>query len=140
MKICSMKLENFKAIENLEIIADRKNVVVSGQNGTGKTSISDAYTWVLTGKFADGNIGEVNFYDAAGNLNRDRKIHAVEIELDDKTTIRRELVNTFDKHGNFKATTQNFYIDGVAVKQKEFDVEILKITGGAALNLSLIHI
>ena len=134
MKVYSMKLENFKAIENLEIIADGKNVTVGGQNGTGKTSISDAYTWALTGKFSDGAVGEVNFYDADGKLIRDKKIHSVELELDDKTVIRRELVNSFDKHGNFKATTQNFYIDGVAVKQKEFDAEILKLTGGAALN------
>lgn len=134
MKIYSMKLENFKAIGNLEIFADGKNVVVGGQNGTGKTSISDAYTWALTGKFSDGNIGEINFFDANGNLIRDKKIHSVEIELDDKMTIRRELLNTFDKHGNFKATTQNFYIDGVVVKQKDFDAEILKITGGSALN------
>lgn len=134
MKIYSMKLENFKAIENLEIFADGKNIVIGGQNGTGKTSISDAYTWALTGKFSDGNIGEINFFDANGNLIRDKKIHSVEIELDDKMTIRRELLNTFDKRGNFKATTQNFYIDGVQVKQKDFDAEILKITGGAALN------
>ena len=50
------------------------------------------------------------------------------------STIRRELVNNFDKLGNFKATTQNYFIDGVELKQKEFDAEILKLTGGAMLN------
>lgn len=134
MKINSLKIENFKAIENLEIVADGANVKVIGQNGTGKSSIADAYTWAFTGKFFDGSIGEVNFFDADGKLIRDKKIHAVEIELDDKTTIRRESVNTFDKLGNFKSTTQNFFVDGVELKQKDFDAEILKITGGAALN------
>ena len=52
-------------------------------------------------------------FSADGKLIRDGKIHAVEVELDDKTTIRRESLNTFDKSGNFKATTQNFFIDGV---------------------------
>lgn len=134
MKINSLKIENFKAIENLEIVANGANVTISGQNGTGKTTVADAYFWIFTGKFADGSIGEVNQYDADGKLIRDGKIHAVEIELDDKTTIRRESVNTFDKVGNFKSTTQNFFVDGVELKQKDFDAEILKITGGAALN------
>ena len=127
-------MENFKGEKRREIVADGANVIISGQNGTGKTTIFDAYTWALTGKFSDGSIGEVNFYDADGKLIRDGKIHAVEIELDDKTVIRRESLNTFDKCGNFKATTQNFFIDGVDLKQKEFELEILKITGGAALN------
>lgn len=66
----------------------------------------------MTGKFSDGTSGEVNFFDAEGKLKRDKKIHSIEIEFDDHTTIRRELVNNFDKLGNFKATTQNYFIDG----------------------------
>lgn len=134
MKIIVIRIENFKAIENLEIYANGANVIIRGQNGTGKSSVADAFMWALTGKFSDGTSGEVNFYDAEGRLIRDKKIHAVEIELDDKTVIRREAVNVFDKFGNFKSTTQNFFIDGVELKQKDFDAEIAKITGGAALN------
>ncbi len=134
MKIISIRLENFKGEEKLEIIADGANVTISGQNGTGKTSIADAYFWAMTGKFSDGTSGEVNSFGADGKLIRDRKIHSIEIEFDDHTTIRRESVNTFDKRGNFKATTQNYFVDGVELKQKEFDAEILKLTGGAMLN------
>lgn len=134
MKIHSIAIENFKAIEKLEIYANGANVVIRGQNGTGKSSVADAFMWLLTGKFSDGTSGEVNQYDAEGRLIRDKKIHAVEIELDDKTVIRREAVNVFDKFGNFKSTTQNFFINGVELKQKDFDAEISKITGGAALN------
>ena len=134
MKIISIRMENFKGEEKREIIANGENATISGQNGTGKSTIADAYFWAMTGKFSDGTTGEVNFYDADGKLIRDKKVHAVEIELDDNTTIRRESVNTFDKLGNFKATTQNYFIDGVELKQKEFDVEIAKLTNGAALN------
>ncbi len=133
-KIISIRMENFKGETRREIVADGENVTISGQNGSGKTTIFDAYTWALTGKFSDGSIGEVNFYDADGNLIRDGKIHSIEIEFDDKTVIRRESLNTFDKSGNFKATTQNFFIDGVQLKQKEFELEIMKITNGAPLN------
>lgn len=134
VKINSLKMENFKATEKLEIYAGGKNVVVSGRNGTGKSTVADAYFWLLTGKFSDGSIGEVNFFTADGKVERDKKIHSVEIEFDDQTKIRRESINTFDKRGKFKATTQKFFIDGAELKQKDFDARILQITGGTPLN------
>lgn len=134
VKINSVRLENFKGIENLVINASGANVIIRGENGTGKSTVSDAYFWTLTGKFTDGSLGEVNRYDADGKLIRDEKVHAVEIELDDSTTIRRESINVFDKNGNFKSTTQNFYIDGVELKQKEFESEVAKITCGVSIN------
>lgn len=50
-----MRIENFKGIENLEISFDGKNTLISGFNGTGKSTIADAYFWVTTGKNAAGN-------------------------------------------------------------------------------------
>ena len=133
MRIHNLLIENFKGAEKITIPANGANVLISGENGTGKSTIADAYNWIFTGKFFDGGLGEVNAFDANGKILRDTKIHAVEIELEDKK-IRRELVNNFDKRGNFKSTEQKFYVDGVLLKQKDFDAEILKITNGAALN------
>ena len=31
-----------------------KNVMVRGKNGTGKTTVADAYAWCMTGKGFDG--------------------------------------------------------------------------------------
>ena len=134
LKINSLKLENFKATEKLEIFAGGKNVVISGRNGTGKSTVADAYFWLLTGKFSDGSVGEVNFFNSDGKVERDKKIHSVEIEFEDQTKIRRESINTFDKRGNFKATTQKYFIDGAELKQKDFNARILQMTGGTPLN------
>ena len=44
-----MKLTNFKGIRNLEISFTNETNIY-GDNGTGKTSICDAFTWLLFGK------------------------------------------------------------------------------------------
>ena len=51
----SMTLVNFKGIKFLEVNFDEKEASVFGANGTGKTTINDAFTWVLFGKDAKGN-------------------------------------------------------------------------------------
>ena len=66
MKIISIRMENFKGEQGREIIANGENVTISGRNGTGKSTIADAYFWAMTGKISDGSIGEVNSFDTDG--------------------------------------------------------------------------
>ena len=134
MKIKKLKLENFKGIENLEIFANGENVLISGENGTGKSTIADAFYWLLTGKLANGTTGEVNFQDSSGNYIRDDKVHAVEVEFESGLHFRREFLNKFDKQKNFIGVTQKFFVDGVPFKQKDFDAKINRLTQGAPIN------
>lgn len=50
IKIKSLKLTNFKGIRKLEINDLSNETFIYGDNGTGKTSIFDAFTWLLFGK------------------------------------------------------------------------------------------
>lgn len=43
-------LQNFKGCKNATYTFDGKNVTVCGANGSGKTTIFDAFTWLLFGK------------------------------------------------------------------------------------------
>ena len=54
IKLQSLTLSNFKGIESLSVDFG-SHTVISGRNGTGKTSIFDAFTWLLFGKDHDGN-------------------------------------------------------------------------------------
>ena len=47
LRIKSITLENFKGVREKTINLDGKNVIISGQNGVGKTSVADAYFWVF---------------------------------------------------------------------------------------------
>lgn len=45
-----ISLLNFKGIRSLDIDFNESITTISGRNGTGKTSVMDAFTWVLFGK------------------------------------------------------------------------------------------
>ena len=49
-KIKSIAFQNFKGCKNATYAFDGKNVTVCGANGSGKTTIFDAFTWLLFGK------------------------------------------------------------------------------------------
>jgi AAA15 family ATPase/GTPase len=46
IQIKKMVLTNFKGLRNQEVIFD-KNTNIYGDNGTGKTTLFDAFTWML---------------------------------------------------------------------------------------------
>lgn len=50
MKLVKLKLENFKGIREFTLDADGSSVNVYGSNGTGKSTLFDAFTWLLFGK------------------------------------------------------------------------------------------
>ncbi|HYF75278.1 MAG TPA: ATP-binding protein, partial [Candidatus Nitrosocosmicus sp.] len=50
MRIKSLSIKNFKGIKSLSINADHKDVNIYGDNATGKTTIFDAFTWLLFDK------------------------------------------------------------------------------------------
>lgn len=119
LRISRLTLENFKGVDRLEINLHGANAVISGQNGAGKTTVADAYTWALTGKMTDGRTAEIGYYDSTGNLDAEAT-HFVEVEFTDGTTFRRE------SNG-----TSRFYANGIPVKSKEYGDEISNATGGA---------
>lgn len=79
--ILSMRFVNFKGLRDLTIKFPGKDIDISGENGLGKSSIFDGFTWVLFGK--DRNNREkfnIKTVDANNNV-IPRLPHEVEIEL-----------------------------------------------------------
>lgn len=50
----SLTLTNFKGARHQEIIFSEQGTVISGDNGTGKTTVFDAFLWLLFGKDSTG--------------------------------------------------------------------------------------
>ena len=50
----SIVIDNFKGIRHFELEIDSMMTEIHGHNGTGKTSLYDAYLWLLTGKDSKG--------------------------------------------------------------------------------------
>ena len=133
MRLSRLFIKHFKGIEKLEIEPNGKNITVRGENGTGKTTIADAYSWVLTGKGIDGTQidGQIKARDEGGNCPNDGGIeHIVEAELVDDDgkpfTVRREYVEKWEKkrgevESQFKGHTTKYYFDGVPLQKSEFE-------------------
>ena len=82
IRLISIKLDHFKGIEALKVdFAKEGATIISGRNGSGKTTIFDAFTWCLFGK--DSN-GAANFSIKTQDENGEpihRLEHSVELEM-----------------------------------------------------------
>lgn len=112
-------LQNFKGCKNATYTFDGKNVTVCGANGSGKTTIFDAFTWLLFGKDSLDNAKfEIRPLDKDG-----KQIDNVEIcvtatlEIDGKEV---ELKKTQKQNWVKKRGTQNPVLQG-NVNEYEID-------------------
>ena len=148
MKLISLELTNFKNIKRFVLEADSEDKNVYGKNGVGKTTLADAYYWLLTDKSSldkklDSDIKPAD--PTTGNPMQDGGIeHSVEAMLEigaDRVCLKKVYKEKWTKQ-NGKATKEfaghvtNYFINGVAKSKKDFnnfvcekiaDIEVLKM-------------
>ena len=144
IKLVEMKLRNFKGIKELDVRFDGKNATVSGPNACGKTTLADAYLWVINGtSYADGRRIEdsIKTMDENGNQAVDGGIeHSVEatLDIDGKPKILKKV---FYEEWKRKRGAENkemsghrtkCFIDGMAANISVYDRNIANL-GGPAL-------
>ena len=127
MKIISLTLKNFQGVKDLAITPNGKDLTVYGDNGTGKTTVFNAFTWLLfdkpsTGaknftpktKTAEGEVHGLDHTASAVLEHGGKRISLTktfrEIYKKKRGSIREE----FDGH------TTEYFVDGVPVKEKEY--------------------
>lgn len=127
MKLIRMALENFKGIKKAEFNFGGYDANIYGANGTGKTTIFDAFTWLMFGKSSEERANfspkTITAEGAAHNLE-----HSVEcdIEIDGMVvTFKRSFHEVYKKtRGNAEAVlsghTTDYWINGVPKKEKEY--------------------
>lgn len=127
LKIRSLHMENFKGIKSLDVNFSNKTSI-KGQNATGKTTVFDAFTWLL---FNKNSAGEEKFnvrpLDKDGNRidNVEIKVVAV-LDVDGKemelSKIQKQ--NWVKKRGTDTVTLQgnvnSFEIDGYPKSEADF--------------------
>ena len=118
-KIKSIAFQNFKGCKNATYTFDGKNVTVCGANGSGKTTIFDAFTWLLFGKDSLDNAKfEIRPLDKDGKQIDNVEICvAATLEIDGKEV---ELKKTQRKNWVKKRGTQNPVLQG-NVNEYEID-------------------
>ncbi|QYS85446.1 AAA family ATPase [Flavobacterium oreochromis] len=131
INIKKIQLINFKGIKNLTIDFDNKTDIL-GANGTGKTTIADAFTWLLFGKDStDRKEFEIKTLDEVGNVIPmiDHEVSAELIVDSEILTIKRVLrENWVKKRGyeerEFGGNKIDLYWNEVPMTITEFNKKI----------------
>ena len=147
-----LTLVNFKGLRNVAIDFSDNVTTISGRNGTGKTTIKDAFSWLLWGKNSEGDTDSkfgIKTNDADGNFipNLEHGVTGV-FEIIDKETgavetveLRRVLVEEWKvPNGETKRVLKghhtDFFYNGVPLKTKaEYEARINAIIPEAVFKI-----
>lgn len=135
IKLQSISLLNFKGIKSLNIEANGNNVDIFGANGTGKTTIADAFTWLLFGKdTTDRKDFEVKTLDQTGRVIPmiEHEVSAVLLVENETLTLKRVLrENWVKKRGNeereFSGNVTELYWNDVPMSVTEFTKKVNEV-------------
>ncbi|HNX82745.1 MAG TPA: AAA family ATPase, partial [Candidatus Omnitrophota bacterium] len=139
----SMRISGFKGINDLTLDLNNQSAIISGSNGTGKTSVYDAFLWCLTGKDSAGYQSDVKPVDANGQrvLGRDSDVVAI-LRFADATgaatdvTLHRQLHEVWSKPRDAadKVCSRDetlCWINDVPKKiDREYTPEVINLFGG----------
>lgn len=139
MRLHTITLKNFQGIRDLTLDFAGRDAAVYGENATGKSTIVNAYTWLLFGKPAT---GAKNFTPKTRTADGEAHglEHSVTAVFEDGTR-RVELAKLYKevykkKRGSvreeFDGHTTEFFVDGVPVKEKEYTETVEKLWQGDA--------
>lgn len=136
IRIENLTLHNFKGVRSLTVPMEGQNVEIAGRNGAGKSTIFDAFIWLLFGKDHRGQDWtnfDIKPIDPATGEAIHHLDHYVEAQLlidGSRKTLRREIREDWIKPRGqaeevFKGHTQTFFIDGVPCSTKrDYDTAV----------------
>ena len=143
VRLLKLRLRNFKGIRDFVFEPDGKDVSVWGDNAVGKTTLADAFMWLLFDK------------DSSNRANFDIKtlgpdgqpIHNLEHEVegvldlgDRQITLRKVFQEKWTKKrgsatAEFSGHTTDYFIDGVPVQQAEYKARVTQIADESTFRL-----
>lgn len=138
IKLISIHMENFKCHKSLTVDFGGEDTSIYGDNATGKTSIYDAFCWLLFGKDSAGN-GEKNIDIKPLNENGEVADHDAVTEVEavlladgEERSLKRtyrEIWST--KRGaseaSYDGNTSGYYVDGVPCNQTAFKAAVAEL-------------
>lgn len=142
MKLQSLRLKNFKGITGFTLDLQGKDITVKADNAVGKSSLADAFFWLLTDKDSHNKKDfEIKTLDENGQPlhGLDHEVEAT-IETGKKLILQKTYREKWTKQrgkaeSTFSGHTVDHKINGVPVKAGEFKEAVDKIAPEEALRL-----
>ena len=145
MKILHLRLENFRGNRELDVDFNGKNADVFGANGTGKTTIANAVTWL----FCDAPATEEKDFSpkTAGAHDLHHKAEMTVAKDDgERFTFAKDYYEKWTKKRGsasreFSGHVTDWYVNGVQQKKKTYEETIQQATGATIeqMKMLLIH-
>jgi len=137
IKLISLELNNFKGTKHLELEPNGDDLEIYGQNETGKTTIVDAWSWLLFHKDSKGN--STQKFDIKPLQKNGEAVHQIETSVkatlqinDNQLTLEKIYSEVWQKkrgsnNKQFQGHTTNYFLSGAKVKKKEYEERIKEI-------------
>lgn len=130
IKIKKLTIRNFRGLEKFELDNMPVNVLIYGKNGSGKTSIYDAWLWLLFGKDHE---GRADFELKPKGRERTNVEVSATLMIDEKpltlSRVYREewVMSNKEEREVLKGHTTDYYINEVGVKMKEYNERVAQL-------------
>ena len=119
-----LRLINFGCFSEYSAEFASKNVLI-GANGTGKTTIADAFCWLFTDKLMNGASADVRPHDENGEPLNDNDIFVTAyVEVDGAGYIFEKQV-----HKGIKGNETMYAVNGIQKRSKDFKAAVTDIFG-----------
>ena len=146
MKLISLTLENFEGTKRFEFCPDGRSVTVKAANGVGKSTLMDAYWWLLTGKNS-AQTEKFDIYPVGAPEDVQVSVTGVfQTDGGETLTLGRTYKRNIgrrrgDAESTVRGNTTGFSINGVPKAQKDFLPVIEQYFGGEQklLMLGMLH-
>ena len=135
IRLQRLTLSNFKGIKALTLDLAGKSASIYGANATGKTTIYDAFLWLLFDKDSQNKSAfNIKTLDADGEPlhGLDHEVEAVLLVDGKELTLKKSYKEKWTKRrgsatAEFTGHTTDYYIDGVPAKKSEYDERIAEL-------------
>lgn len=135
IKLKSISIQNFKGLKTVDVAFKLDRTVISGQNASGKTSIFDAYTWLLFDKDSLGN----SKFEIRELTQDGQKVHHTDIRVEavilidgtEYTLAKVQKEKWVKKRGQeeqeYSGNANEYAINGYPKSQKEFSAFVSEV-------------
>lgn len=133
MKLLRLTLENFKGCCHLSLDFAGRGAAIYGENGSGKSTVYDGFTWLLFGKDSRGQSNfDIKPLDGAGQVVDHGAVTSAEAVLSvdgaalqlKRTYYERWSTRRGSAEAPYEGNTSEYFIDGVPMKKGEYESRI----------------
>lgn len=127
MTLNALNIEHFKGIKRFGIAPNGANLSITGRNKQGKTTVYDAFLWLLFGK---NSAGETKFTVKPTNEPAETENYVeARFDVDGKPLLLKKVYASkyVKTTGEYKGSELEYYINGVPKKKNEYETAIAEI-------------